>query len=313
MSGDDLVLCLLALVLHRILDEARTAHRSFPGRKYLMPINIHSNSATDSVQKSVNSVQKGLRSSLERLASGYRINRASDDAAGLAISENLRAQIRSLNQARRNTFDGISMVQTAAGALGESSDMLQRMRELAMQSSNGALNDDQRAAIQNEFVQLQSELDRQVQTTEYNGKKLLDGSLSGGNALQFQVGIRHGDADRLVLSVDAMDKTSLGMGTTAVGTQANAAAALDDLDTALERISDQRSDLGAYENRFKSAANTLDIAAENVAAADSRIRDVDVAMESTNLSAQQMLQQATVAVLAQANAQPAVVVNLLGT
>lgn len=277
-----------------------------------MPILIKS-MASEQAGRSMNKVRRNMAATLEKLASGHRINRAGDDAAGLAISENLRAEIRSLNQAQRNAYDGLSLVRTADGALGQSSDMLARMRELAMEAGNGALNDDQRASIQDEYDQLQSELDRQASTAEYNGQHLLDGSLSAASGgLEFQVGSGPDAQDRITVSIESTDSASLGVDGSSVSTSQDAADALDTIDQAIDQVSSQRADLGATNARFDSTVTRLAIAAENAAAANARIRDTDVAMEIVKLAGQKIMQQASAAVMAQANAQPAVVLNLLG-
>ncbi len=277
-----------------------------------MPLLINS-MASDRANRSMNKIRKNMAATLEKLATGHRINKAGDDAAGLAISENLRAEIRSLNQAQRNAYDGASLVQTADGALGQSSDMLARMRELAMEAGNGALSDDQRAAIQTEYDQLQAELDRQAGTAEYNGQHLLDGSLGAATGgLEFQVGTGTGDEDRIAVTIEAMDSASLGVDGTSVSTQQDASDALDAIDQAIDQVSAQRSDLGAASNRFDSTITRLSVAAENAAAANARMRDTDVAMEVAKLAGEKIMQQAAAAVMAQANAQPAVVLNLLG-
>ena len=211
-----------------------------------MPIVIGSDAASQISQRSVNEAHKGLRSTLTRLASGHRINSAMDDAAGLAISENIQAQLRSLNQARRNTFDGISLVDTADAGLQESSELLGRMRELAMQASNGVLNEGQQSAIQTEFQQLAAELDRQAATTEYNGKKLLDGSLSQANGgLEFQVGIRDSAADSMQVTIEQVSTSSLQIDSTSVETPEAAREALADLDVALNEVTRERANLGS--------------------------------------------------------------------
>ncbi len=277
-----------------------------------MPILIKS-MAADQSSRSMNKVRKNMAATLEKLASGHRINKAGDDAAGLAISENLRAEIRSLNQAQRNAYDGLSLVQTADGALGQSSDILARMRELAMEAGNGALSDDQRASIQAEYDQLQSELDRQASTAEYNGQHLLDGSLGAAvGGLEFQVGTGPDDQDRIAVNIEAADSASLGVDGTSVATSEDASDAIDAIDQAIDQVSEQRSDLGATSKRFDSTVTRLAIAAENAAAANARIRDTDVAMEVAKLAGEKIMQQAAAAVMAQANAQPAVVLNLLG-
>lgn len=255
--------------------------------------------------------QGNLQDSLTRLSSGYRINWAGDDAAGLAISEKLKASIRSLGQAERNANDALSVVHTAEGAMAEISNMLVRMRELAVQAANDTLGSAERGYLDQEFDDLRSEIDRIVSTTEFNGQKLIDGSLSS-TALDFQVGFRNTAHDRLSMTVINMGSSGLGL-TTSIGidNKANARVAMSSVDTALNTLSTARASLGAIGNRLQSTIANLDMARENLSAANSRIRDVDVARETSDLARAQVLVQAGVSMLAQANAAPQSMLALL--
>jgi flagellin len=271
-----------------------------------MGLRINTNVASITAQKNLVKTTSALERSLDKLSSGLRITRAGDDAAGLAISENLRAQIRGLQQAERNANDGISVIQTAEGALNEIANILIRMRELAVQSaSTGSISNTERSFLQNEFSALQGEITRIASSTQYGGQVLLDGTLSGsGNALQFQVGIFNNDAvDRISLSIGSATASGLSIQATdaAISTAAAAQASLTTIDSAISRVSTLRGDLGAAQNRLQSTINNLQTSVENLSAANSRIRDVDVAAETAALTRNQVLQQAGIAVLAQAN------------
>ena len=259
---------------------------------------------------------------MAKLSSGMRITRASDDAAGLGVSANLSAQVRSYNQAQRNAGDGMSVVQTAEGALNEVSSILTRLRELTMQSSSDGISNTERAFVQEESDALIDELDRIDATTEFNGTNIF----GAATALTFQVGIRATAEDFITLDTSAMevDAASLTNGTDTIsdllagGTHAlNVSAtqsrtALSVIDGAISQVSGFRSELGAVANRLSSASSTIAAAAESSAAANSRVRDVDVAEETANMAKANILQQAGVAVLAQANQQPQVALKLLG-
>jgi flagellin len=249
---------------------------------------------------------------MERLSSGLRINRAGDDAAGLAISQNMQANIRSMNQAVRNANDGISMVQTAEGALNETSNILLRMRELGTQAANGTLTQPQRDNIQVEFKNLQDEIDRISKVTNFNGTNLLDGTLSAGTNLQ--IGAGNTSNDKLLVTVKDAGATTLSVdaATAAVSTQAAAQASLDKIDSAISAVSTARGGLGAIQNRLQSTINNLQVAVENTSAANSRIVDVDVAAETANMTRAQILTQAGVSVLSQANQAPQLALKLLG-
>jgi flagellin len=248
--------------------------------------------------------------SLEKLSSGYRINRAGDDAAGLAISEKMRGQIRGLNQAERNSQDAISLIQTAEGALNETHSILQRMRELAVQSASDTNTDNDRAELQKEIEQLTAEIDRISTDTEFNTMTLLNGDFST-TALTFQVGANAGQV--VTLTVGNMNSATLGVDATAVNlsNQASAAAAITTIDLAIGTVSSERAKLGAMQNRLEHTINNLGTTAENLTASESRIRDVDMAKEMMEFTKNSILQQAATAMLAQANQQPQGVLQLL--
>lgn len=273
-----------------------------------MAITINTNVAALGVQKNLAANQKKLGASLGRLSSGQRINQASDDAAGLGISERLKAQIRGLSQASRNTNDGISMVQVAEGAMNEQAAILTRLRELAVQSSNGTLGTDERGFIQAEVDELVGEFDRISEVTEFNGISLLDGA---NGTVDFQVGLNEGDTITLTLAesnTDTLLLTGLNLGADAT----TSAGWLDEIDAAITSLSGSRSAIGAVQNRLEITVSNLATAHENISAANSRIRDVDVAEETANMTRNQILSQAGVAVLSQANQLPSMALSLLG-
>ncbi len=252
--------------------------------------------------------------SMEKLSSGYRINRAGDDAAGLSISEKMRAQIRGLDQASRNAQDGISLIQTAEGALNETHSILQRMRELVVQGGNLGTNESEDlTAIDDEIKALQEELNGISERTEFNGKKLLDGTYaSGTGTLVFQIGAN--TSQQMTLNITSMSASSLGVDSLDITTFASTSdvdTALGAIDTAIETVSSARSKLGATQNRLEHTINNLDNASENLTAAESRIRDVDMAEEMMEYTKNNILQQAAQAMLAQANQQPQGVLSLL--
>lgn len=260
------------------------------------------------------SLNNGYQSkSLEKLSSGYRINRAGDDAAGLSISEKMRGQIRGLNQASRNAMDGISLIQTAEGALNESHAILQRMRELCVQGANDTNADEDRTAIQQELTSLVTEIDRISGATKFNGKTLLDGSFTT-SALSLQIGANASAVESYGLTIDSMAAVSLGvdaLSVDAVITHDAARTSLGVVDSAIQLVSAQRSALGAAQNRLEHTIANLDNASENLQAAESRIRDVDMAKEMMSYTKNNILIQAATAMLAQANQAPQGVLQLL--
>ncbi|MCP4679844.1 MAG: flagellin FliC [Deltaproteobacteria bacterium] len=279
-----------------------------------MGLVINTNVGAINAQRNLGRTQSSLSTSMARLSSGMRITAAKDDAAGLAISEKLRGQIRGLAQAERNANDGISMVQTAEGALNEVGGALIRMRELAVQASTGTLGDTERDYLEDEFLALVSEIDRIAAVTEFNGTQLLDGTASTG--VSFQVGLDNVVADTITASIGNTYASQLG--TTGaiddqhISTAALAKTSLAVIDAAIGDISNVRGDLGAVQNRLSITVNNLATQRENLSAANSRIRDVDVATETVSMTRSQILMQAGVAVLAQANQMPAMALSLIG-
>ncbi len=284
-----------------------------------MSLSIATNVASLNAQRNLSVSQGQLAKSMQRLSSGLRINGASDDAAGLAISENMRGQIRSMNQATKNANDGVSLIQTAEGSLNETSAILVRMRELATQSATGTVGSTERGYIQGEMNKLSSEIDRISNSTEFNGQKLLNGTLSGGsgsqkvNTMTFQIGARNTTSNDVIdLNIKQADtKTLTGSATVNVSDQTSAQKALDTLDAAIISISSERSNLGATQNRLQSTINNLQVAVENTSASESRIRDVDVAAETATMTRNNILTQAGTAILSQANQAPQAALSLL--
>ena len=266
-------------------------------------LNTHRNLTANQSQSSKN---------IEKLSSGFKINRAGDDAAGLAISEKMRGQIRGLDMASKNAQDGISLIQTAEGALNETHAILQRMRELAVQSSNDTNTSTDRAEIQKEVDELISEIDRIADNTEFNTKSLLDGTLSGSaNALTFHIGSNSGQNMKLEIGSMKAADLATGLATANLKTQTGADAAITTIQTAIDKVSAERSKLGANQNRLEHTINNLGTSSENLTAAESRIRDVDMAKEMMNFTKNNILTQAAQSMLAQANQQPQGVLQLL--
>ncbi len=273
-----------------------------------MGIRINTNIGSLNTQRHLYNTTMRFQKSMEKLSSGLRINRAGDDAAGLAISEGLKADIAALDQASRNAADGVSLVQTGEGALDEVSNILVRMKELAEQSLNGTLGDSERTYLDSEYSALTSEIDRISDATEFNGVKLLDGT---GGSVNIQVGIGSAATDRVAVDLgDNMDSANLGTGT-AVDTATNAQTAIGEIDDAIDNVSSKRADFGAIQNRLESSIRNIGMTAENLSAANSRIRDVDVAKETSVMTSNQILQQAGVSILAQANTTSGLALSLL--
>jgi len=275
-----------------------------------MSLVIQTNVASLAAQKNLNTVSKGLQTSFNRLSSGYRINTAADDAAGLAISDSFTAQIRSFSVAERNANDGVSMAQTAEGSLGQVTGLLQRMRELSVQSANGSQSSADRGYLDTEFGQLKSEIDRIQKSTTYDGNALIK---AGTTATTFQVGINNNANDQIAVTFGGLTLTTLLAATTSVSgaTSANALNAIDRIDAALTTVSTTRARFGAVMNRFDVTTSNIQTARLNLSAANSRIKDVDVAEESASLSRSQVLSQAAASVLAQANQAPQLALGLL--
>ena len=273
-----------------------------------MPLRITNNVSSINAQRNINKSQVGLSKSLERLSSGLRINKAGDDAAGLAISEKLRSNIRALNQASRNASDGISMIQTAEGAMDEISNMIIRMKELAEQSATGTLGATERGYLNEEYQALRNEITRIADATKFNDTALLDGSLD----VNVQIGLSdNATNDILTIAVSDVDAAALALAT-AIDSVTNAQAALTSATTAISTVSTRRAGMGALQNRLESVVSNIDTVVENLTGAESRIRDVDIAAETANLTKFSILVQAGVSILAQANQQPQVALSLLG-
>jgi len=264
---------------------------------------------------------RGLSVSLERLSTGLRINRSSDDAAGLAISENLRTQVRGVAQARRNAMDGIGALNIAEGAANEVSEILQRMRELAIQSANDTLTSTERGYTNQEFRALIDEIQRIANVTNYNGMKLIADSTVGGrfgagtvgSALWIDANSTYGN-DSITITLDTLSTgtTGLGIANLVISTQTSAAAAIADLSGAINTVNSMRASIGAYVNRIEHAVNNLIVSETNQQAAESNIRDVDFASETTQFVKNQILTQSAMAMLSQANMVPSTVLGLIG-
>jgi flagellin len=279
------------------------------GERRTMSLRINQNVAAMNSYRNLSTTQGQMAKSLEKLSSGFRINRAADDAAGLAISEKLRGQVGGLNAASTNAQNGISLIQTAEGALNETHNILQRMRTLAVQSANDTNTDADRALIQEEVGQLTTELTRISGATQFNGRNLLDGATTSTSGLTFQIGANSGQV--LNVTIAGSSAASLGVSTVSVASQTLASAALTSIDTAINTVSTSRAKLGATQNRLEFTVSSLNVAAENLAASESRIRDTDMAKEMTNFTRSQILSQAGTAMLAQANQVPQGVLSLL--
>ena len=276
-----------------------------------MAISVVTNVTSLRAQSNLNKTTQAMAGHIEKLSSGLRINKAGDDAAGSAISSQLTAQEQGLKQANRNANDGVSLIQTAEGALNEMTGMVQRMRELAVQAANeGTMDATERGYLDQEFQLLESELDRVVNVTEYNGQKLVDGSVSAG--VSFQVGMNNTGNDRISISIANSGSTSLGINDEALTSSTGAQKAITALDTALQTINTSRGTLGATQNRLEATMSNLSIMHENTASANSRIKDVDVAEESAAFTRSQILSQAGTSMLAQANSLPQSALSLIG-
>lgn len=273
-----------------------------------MALSIVTNVAAVRAQNSLAASTDRLNKSLARLSSGLRINEASDDPAGLAVADRLRSDVRIAGQAIRNANDGVSAINIADKALETVGGSLARLAELAEQSATGTLNDTQRASLQSEFAQIVSEIDRIAATTAFNGAQLLSSSAS----INFQVGLDATANSRITLNKITATSSALGLSGTQVNNAANALTALGKVNTAISTVATNRGSLGATQSRLQVAIQNLRALRENFSAAESRIRDVDVAEETTNLATAAILQQAGASILAQANQQPALALSLLG-
>jgi flagellin len=276
-----------------------------------MGLRINTNTQSIAAQRNLGTNLMGQQASIEKLASGSRIVRAADDAAGLAISEKMKASIRSIRQDTRNANDGISMIQTAEGGMNEVSNILVRFRELSIQAASDTIGDTERGFIDKEVGQLRAEVDRIAKSTEFNGKKLLSGE---GDHMDIQIGQNNRpDQDRFSYDPSKTDATTdhLGIGGISVASKEQAQENLTKIDGAIKTLSGNRAELGALQNRLQSSVNNLQIYDENLSAANSRIRDVDVANETANLTKQNILSQARTSLLSQANQNSQLALKLL--
>lgn len=273
-----------------------------------MGLRVNNNPGSINAQRNLVNTTNSLQRSLSRLSSGLRITRAADDAAGLAISERFRADIRSMQQAQRNANDGISYTQIGEGALNEVSNLLIRQRELAIQAANGTLGQEERDTVNEEFQDLTAEITRIAKVTEFNGIHIL----SGGTSTVFQVGIDNTSNDRITISAVTATASALGTSGLTVSNAASAQGALALIDSAIKQVASLRASFGTVQNRLESTIRSLAVAQENATAAESRIRDVDFANETAELTRSQVLQQAGISVLAQANTSSQAALRLLG-
>ena len=289
-----------------------------------MALGINTNLASLSAQRALNNTQADTNTAMQRLSTGLRINSAKDDAAGMAVASRFTSQISGMQQASRNASDAISMLQSAEGGLQSITDNLQRIRELAVQAASDSITDTDRGYLNTEVTQLVTEINRVADTTKYNGTTLLDGTYRT-TGLTFQVGADNSANDRMTVTIADFNTIRLGESTTgaagaassdgvdtlSVSSQANARTAIDIVDRALNDVSSGRATMGAFQSRFESVVANLNLGAENATAGRSRVQDADFAVESANLAKNQVLQQAVMSVLAQANALPQQVLALL--
>jgi len=278
------------------------------------PLAINTNVGSLTAQRNLQKTARGLHQSISRLSSGTRVNSAADNAAGMAVSENMRAQLKGFQQAMRNANDGVAVLQTAESGYQSLSDLLVRMRELAVQSANDSVSDTERGYLHTEFADLIDEMDRISSVVEYNGIQLLDGTAgsAGTGAMTFQVGTRDSVNDRINIQLDAQDSTTLGVNGDTISSQANAQASITAIDSALEILSTDRAEIGSTINTLNVAVDGLASSIENYGTAMSQIKDTDMADESSAFSKSNVLQQAGVAMLSQANQTPNLVMRLLG-
>ncbi|HWH15726.1 MAG TPA: flagellin [Miltoncostaeaceae bacterium] len=275
-----------------------------------MGLTIYNNVSAMNAHRVLSGTQGDMSKAMERLSSGLRINRAADDAAGLAVSETMRSQVRGQNVASRNALDGVSLVQVADGALGNVGDMLQRVRDLAVQASNGTLTDAQRANLDAEVQQVLTEINTVGTNTDFNGIKILSGSAStAASAVTLQVGSNAGQS--IAFTIGTVSTQQLGVSGIAVSTAASASAAIASIDAAISTVTTNRANLGAIQNRLEQTINRLGLMAENLQAAESRIRDADMAKEMITFTKNQILQQSGMSMLSQANQAPQSVLSLL--
>jgi flagellin len=289
-----------------------------------MAMRVYNNLYSVTSQRHLDTNSLALKGSLEKLSSGLRINRGADDAAGLAISEGLRSDIRSLQQASRNANDGVSLINTAEGALSEQASILVRMRELSAQSATGTVGSTERQTIQREFSALRSEINRISSVTEFNGQKLLNGAMSGdaatlaasgSNSVSIHIGMQATANDRISLNqqvdLTAIDSTGLNINNISVTHASSALDSMNRLDSALSKVTEARGKLGAVQNRLVHTINNLAVSSENLQAAESQIRDADYASEISAFTRNQIMVQASTSILAQSNLVPQSVLQLL--
>ena len=274
-----------------------------------MALVVNTNIASINAQRNLEVNTNSLNGSVARLSSGLRITRAADDAAGLGISETLRAQIRSINQAARNANDGISLLQIADGGAANIGNLLGRLRELAEQSASGILGATERSYLDQEFVALRSEIDRISAVTEFNNVKLLSGS--DNNSLSIQIGFRSSANDTLSIALNDLTTSDLSLSSVNVSTASGALSALSNIDSAISAVASARATIGSLQNRIDAAVQNLQVANENITAAESRIRDADIAFETATFVRNQILVQAGTSILAQANTLPQQALALL--
>ena len=276
------------------------------------PLSLKTNVGSLNAQRNVGTAGRNLNQTISRLSSGLKINSAADDAAGSAVAKGLQAQIGGFEQATQNANDAGAVLATAEGAYNSISDILVRMRELAVQGASDTLTDTERGYLNTEFGDLVGEITRISDVTEYNGIKLLDGSAGASGTMTFQVGTRNSANDRITVSLDDQDATALGVNASAVDTLANAQTAIDTIDTALDTLATDRATLGATQNQLTIAVDNLSVTTENLSAALSGIQDADIASESAEFTKNNVLMQAGVSMMSQANAIPNLSLRLIG-
>lgn len=275
-----------------------------------MGLRIYNNVEAMNAHRQLNTNNMMMSRTMEKLSSGLRINRAADDAAGLAVSEEMRTKVRGMAVAARNALDGVSMVQVADGALAGVNDMLQRMRDLAVQAANGTLTDQQRSNLDSEVQNLLGEINRVSTDTDFNGIKILSGSVStAASAVTLQIGAEANQS--IAFTIATMNGTQLGVATIAISTAVSAAGAISLIDAAIRTVNTARANMGAVQNRLEQTINRLNLTSENLQAAESRIRDADMAKEMIDLTKRQILEQSGTAMLAQANQSGQSVLQLL--
>ena len=273
---------------------------------------VMTNAGSLRAMSNLSTTTRALNKTIGRLSSGLRVQSAADDAAGLAVTENMRGQMRGYQQAVRNTNDGISILQTAESAYQSISDTLIRMRELAVEAANDSLSDTERGFLDTEFQDLEAEITRISDVTEFNGINLLDGTAGAAGTMTFQVGTRNSADDRITVDLEDQDSTNLGVNASAVDTRGNAQTAIDEIDVALESLNTDRSVLGSTISSLTTAVTNLASTVENYGASMGQIRDADIGAESAAFAREQVLQQAGVAMLSQANTLPNLALRLLG-